>query len=526
VEKQEDLQQAFTEQQARIEELEELIARLQRENERLSEQLTVLLNRLYRRKSEVIDPNQLWLFSAEELARPEEPEPPPAPEPTQPRRRKGHGRKGFPQHLPRQKFVLDLPEGERTCPDCGKEMTEFGEDVSERGHVIPAQIIVNQYVRKKYACPDNHTVLMGPPPPPTLIEKGKYEPSVYAHIAVGKFADHLPLNRQQGRFKRYDIDLPKQTMWEMLDRADEVAVGPILTHARRELLEEDIILADETPIVVLVENKQTGKKEPKTGYIWVYRSGKKILFDFTLGRTRDGPMRVLKGWTGTLQTDGYAGYDLAEREYKLKRAGCWSHARRKLKEALEAGSRDAGYVLIPIQRLFRIESAIVKRAKRLGLDEEGFLALRLEVRNRRSRKLVARIKARRDEVSVKRSTLPKSQLGEALGYLKNQERQLELFLEDPALDIHNNLAENALRAIAVGRANWLFAGSPRGGEVASHMYSLIGTCKALAINPEAYLEDVLQEVAANPSPDFAALTPWAWAERHRPPPGGPPSSQH
>ncbi len=314
----------------RIEELEDqleqaidLIAKLQAENQNLSEKLTLLINRLYRPRSERIPPEQLLLFDEAKGSPGDSKEQPPESQETQSasKRLPGHGRSGFPKNLPRRLERFELPGDERICDCCGKRMIEIGEDICEKGHFIPAQLLVRRIVRVKYACPQGHMIKTAPKPP-ALLEKGKYDSTVYAHVAVAKYADHIPLNRLSGIFKRYGIHLPKSTFWDMLVRVDELAAQPILRQMRKELLEEEIIQADETPVTLLLEDG----KGTRQSYIWVYRSPKKILFDFTMNRGRDGPGLFLgTHWHGILQTDGYAGYDSVTRRNRLVRAGCWAH---------------------------------------------------------------------------------------------------------------------------------------------------------------------------------------------------------
>jgi transposase len=499
--------------EAEIESLRAGMAKLERENKRLTDELAVLINRFFRKKSERLDPNQLRMFAEELLAASESMAEAPEIVEEEIRVKKrhngdGHGRAPFPPHLPRETIELDLPEEERTCPDCGQEMKEFGVETTERGHIIPARMMVKRYVRKKYACPEGHGVRT-PDLPSPLIDKCKYERSVYAHLAVAKYGDHLPLHRLSGIYKRHGFSLPKSTMWEMLQRVDEIAAQPILRQMRKELLEETHLQADETPVTVQLEDRKGSHK----GYIWGYGIGKKRVFEFTMTRERDGPNRFLQGWkTGTLQTDGYAGYDEVTRNNELVRAGCWSHARRKVKEALETGSRQAVLLMRPIQRLFWIERAMKRRAERLGLDRDAFHELRLDVRTRLSPRVLARIDKRIQELWSERSTLPKSMLGKALTYLDNQREPLTRFVQDPVLEIHNNDSERALRHVVTGRKNWLFFGSPVGGRVGANLFSLIATCKALEINPVTYLEDILHKVDSTPTSETAKLTPWAWAE--------------
>ena len=485
---------------------------LERENKILREELAILKQGLFGRRSERIDSGQLGLFvSGEEplLADVESPRDQEASaQKTAPR---GHGRAHFPEHLPRETIELDVPEAERTCPDCGKRMRSIGEDVTERGHVVPARIVVHRYVRKKYACPDGHAVQTAPLPE-GVIDGAKYEASVYAHVATAKYADHLPLHRLEGIFKRHGVQLPKQTMWDMLVRVDELLAQPILREMHRELLEEAVLHSDETPVTLRLEDGRGSR----TGYAWGWRNLRgagpsKVLIEFKESRSREGPLSFLRDWSGTLITDGYSGFDEVVERNGIVRAGCWAHARRKFKQALDTGSAQAAYVLAPMQRLFTIERGLTQRAERTKMNRDAFLELRGRVRVRRSRQLVETIFERAHELSRQRSTLPKSQLGKALVYLDRQRGPLSTFLKDTRIPIHNNDEERDLRHLAVGRKNWLVFASERGGAVACRLYSLMLSCKQAGVDPERYIEDCLGRLSTTKASDIASLTPWAWA---------------
>ena len=471
-------------------------------------------NGLFGRRRESINPDQLQLFE-DDIALAAETEEIELPARTVTRKKKGHGRGKFPAHLPREEIRLDLPEGERCCPDCGDEMRAFGEDVCERGHIVPAKLVIHRYIRAKYACKKGHAVKTAPMPE-GVVDGGKYEASVYAHVAVAKYVDHLPLNRLQGIFKRHGVKLPRQSMWDMLVRMDELVAQPVLAQMRSELLQEDVLHADETPVTFRLEDAKGTKK----GYIWGWRSLRereisKVLIEFKTSRARAGPRKFLGDWGKTLLTDGYSGYDEVTAANGISRAGCWVHSRRKFKDALDVGNKSSALILRPMQRLFWIERAIKKRAKARGLDWEGLVGLRREVRQRRSMRVVTQIHAVGAKLCRLRSTLPKSPLGKALTYLSNQKDPLDLSVSDARLPIHNNDAERDLRHIAVGRKNWLIFASERGGAVASRIYSLMLSCKEAAVDPESYLEDVLGRVSTTASKDIAELTPWAWAAAHR-----------
>jgi len=496
-------------------EKDEQITTLARENKILREEIEILKKGLFGRKSERFDPGQLALYLGDEAARHDERDAPAVLMPAERKKRKGHGRASFPSHIPRETIELDLEAADLACPSCGKQMCAIGEDVTERGHMVPAKLVVRRYVKKKYACPDGHAVKTAQAPA-ALIDRCKYEPSVYAHVTASKYCDHLPLHRMSGIFKRHGAHLPKQTMWDMLVRVYELVAQPVLEQMREELLACQILHADETPVPVCNEDGKGSRK----GYVWDWRAPggddpDKSLVQFTLTRERHGPKRMLGKWSGTLITDGYSGFDEVVRENGIVRAGCWAHARRKHKDALDVGSKDAACVLIHLQRLFWIERAMKKRVKRLEQKAEDLVALRRDVRPRLSRRVIERIYATADELAEKRSTLPKSKLGRALGYLFNQRSELTVFLEDPRIEIHNNDAERDLRHVIVGRNNWMVFASPRGGEVACALYSLVLSCKHAGIDPQEYIEDVLVRVSTTPARDIASLTPWAWAHARK-----------
>jgi len=236
-----------------------------------------------------------------------------------------------------------------------------------------------------------------------------------------------------------------------------------------------------------------------------------VLIEFRTSRSRDGPLGFLGDWSGTLITDGYSGFDEVVEKNGIVRAGCWAHARRKFKKALDLGTASAASVLAPIQRLFALERVIGQRTERRGLDHDAVIDLRRRVRERRSARLVEEIFERADELWQQRSTLPKSQLGKAIVYLQRQRRPLSTFLADPRIPIHNNDEERDLRHLAVGRKNWLVFASDRGGEVACRLYSLVLSCKQAGVDPGAYIEDVLGRLSTTKASDIASLTPWAWA---------------
>jgi transposase len=233
----------------KVESLIECKRALTLENKILRDQLDILKKGLFGRKSERIDSGQMDFLKSEET---QDVAPPEAPE-AKPKKKPGHGSAKFAANIPRDVTKVDLAEADKICPCCGKAMKLIGEEVTERGHLVPARVIVKRYVRPKYACPDGHTIKTAPLPD-GVIDDGKYEASVYAHIATAKYSDHLPLNRLEGIFKRHGFHLAKQSMWYMLVRVDELVAQPVLKQMRTELLAEPVLHADETPVTMRLED--------------------------------------------------------------------------------------------------------------------------------------------------------------------------------------------------------------------------------------------------------------------------------
>jgi transposase len=485
---------------------------LERENKILREELALFRQHLFGRRTERIEPGQLGLFGADDLAAQgagaaESIEKRAAPK----REPASHGRAVFPAHLPRETVTCTVPEPERTCRDCGRELQPIGMELTERGHLVPAHFVVRRYEREKLACPEGHAVVTARAPE-ALVRRCKYEPSAYAHVAVSKYQDHLPLNRLQGIFKRQGVELSKQTMWDMLVTVDELVAQPVLEQCRKELLESDVLQSDESPVRMRLED---GKGSQETT-AWVWRAPReekprKVLVRFELGKSRDGPKRMLGDWKGVLVSDGTNLHDDVARSNGIVRAGCMAHARRYFKKAFDVGAKEAALCLAPMNRLFWIERAVNQRAERLKLDLAVRRELRTRVRAQRSTAVMRRLYEAANQLAQKASTLPRSQLGKALAYLENQRESLEIFLSDARVPLSNNDCERDLRHVVVGRANWLVFASPRGGEVACRLYSLVLSCKENGVDPQAYIEDALVRVSTTPASKIAELTPWGWA---------------
>lgn len=482
---------------ARIAALETALTQAERENTALRQKLDILCQKLFGKKSEGVSPNQLRLAFAQ-LAE----EMKPRDEPTemdsgerpgkQHRRPPPTGRRPLPTTLPRQRVEVDVPEAEKICA-CGTPKTRIGEAVSEKLDYVPASVRVIATVRPKYACPQCHDGVVTAPAPPQAVERSLAAEGLLAHIVVSKYLDHLPLYRLERIFQREHLDLSRATLcgW-VADVA--TALAPIGAELRRQVTAASYLQTDDTPVTILEE---TGSRK---GRIWTYLDplAPQVVFDATPTHERDGPEAMLAGFAGDLQADAYTGYDALYRTGRIRELGCWAHARRRFVEALPTEARAAPMIAL-IQQLYHVERAVA--------DES--VEMRRARRIDQSVPLLAAIGTERDALAE--AVLPKSPLGEAVRYLTNQWDALQRFVEDGRFRIDNNGAENQLRGVAIGRKNWLFAGSFEGARRAALLYSLVQSCTLIEISPFDYLKDVLLRVATHPQRQIGDLTPLGWA---------------
>jgi hypothetical protein len=333
------------------------------------------------------------------------------------------------------------------------------------------------------------------PSPPQAIERALAGEGLLAHVVVSKYVDHLPLYRLEQIFAREKIDLSRTTLCEWV-AAVATALAPIGEQLRREITATDYLQTDDTSITVLADDRGGSYK----GRLWTYLDpiGRQVVFDATPTHERDGPERFLADFRGKLQADAYRGYDALYERGRVLEIGCWAHARRRFVEAFMTDSTPARMIAF-IQQLYDIERNAA------DLTAEARQALR----QAHSMLLLAQIEAERTRLAS--IVLPKSPVGDGLRYLTNQWAALQRFVDDGRLAIDNNRAENQLRVVAVGRKNWLFAGSFEGARRAALLYSLVQSCKLVDLPPFAYLKDVLLRVATHPHRLIAQLTPRGWA---------------
>jgi transposase len=479
---------------AEVAELQALVARLLQENEYLKRML-------FGRRSEKLgdDPSQGRLFgnalaSTAEVppAEDDEPDPPP-------RRRKRHkGRRPLPDSLPRETHEIHPPEDERTCPDCGAPKVIFSQDVTEELEVVPARFFVNRYVRYKYACRQCQGHVSSGALPPRPLDKGVPGPGFLAHLITSKYADALPLYRQQQIYRRYGLELPRSTLCGWVAYV-ATTLAPIVEAMKPCVRASRKVHTDDTPITVLDPSvKPVGSRR---GYMWVYIGERDdVVFEYTNSRRRDGPESFLQGYRGYLQADAFAGYNRICAGGDVTEVACWAHARRKYFEAQGSYGPEARRVLSLIGRLYAVE----RRARRLEVAPERLLAWR----QRYSRRRLAQLRAELDRLSL--IVLPRSALGEALGYTLNNWKALTRYTEAPFLAIDNNHSERQIKQLVIGRKNWMFCASETGAENTAILYSLVVSCKLARVDPFAYLRDVLMRIHTQPAERMADLIPREW----------------
>jgi len=430
----------------------------------------------------------------------------PLPEPAESRKRRKHpGRQELPAELPRVERVIACAPEQCTCSACGQPTAVIGYDVSEQLDAEPAKYFVVVTKREKRACKHcEEGGVAAAPAPARIIEKGLVSDRVVIDTVVAKYSDHLPLYRQSAILEREaGVEISRATMDGWVMQVGELLV-PIAAVMGRELLGGSYIQADETTVDVQMHD---GRGQNHQAYLWQYgRPGGGAVFEFRLGRGRDGPKKFLGQFEGILQTDGYGVYDHVGGP-EIVHAGCWSHSRRKFFEAAKLNPSDvaATRIVARIDELFGIDAL----ARAQNLDLAARHALRLE----RSKPLVEVI---RTEVEAARdASLPSSALGKAAHYTLSLWRKLTRFLEYPELELSNNLAENSMRPVALGRKNWIHVGSQQAGPKVAAILSVVETCRRLKIPIREYLAAVLPGLADVSIQRLAELTPAAWADKSR-----------
>lgn len=397
------------------------------------------------------------------------------------------GRNPLPEHLERREQIIE-PTDDTSL------LKKIGEEVTEELEYEPGKLYVNKIVRPKYAKPGGEGVLIAP-----MIErplpKAIAGPGLLAQISIDKYVDHLPLHRQMERFKRDGVNMAYSTLTDMVSGTCSLII-PVYEALKKYTLGLDYLHADETPIKVLDKDK---KGQTHRGYFWVYHSSveKLVLFDYQSGRGREGPQQILQNFKGFLQTDGYSVYDFFKEKEDITVLHCMAHARRMFYEAQANDADRTAYALQQFANLYAIERNI----KEQQLTHEQALQLRQQ----QAVPILQSFGKWMKEQYVQ--TLPKSTIGKALGYSIERWNELSIYATDGKLNIDNNPVENSIRPVAIGRKNYLFAGSHEAAQRSAMLYSLLGTCKLNGINPFIWLRETLRLIATHPINKIEELLP-------------------
>jgi transposase len=424
------------------------------------------------------------------------------------RQRRIRGPRKLPDNLPVERVVEAAP---CACGRCGgMRLRKLGEAVSRTLECEPRRWKIVERVREKFACRDCEAVTE-PPAPSHAIPRGFAGPSLLAMILVGKFGDHLPLNRQSDAFAREGIDLDVSTLADWVG-ACAAALDPILAEIRRHVLAAERLHMDDTTVPVLAKIKA------RTGRLCAYvrddrpfggRGPPAVLFDYSPTRHGEHPRRVLSGWTGIMQADAYAGHNALYAENRkptpILEAACWAHGRRDFFDLARLAKAPVAIEIVRrIDELFAIERVINGKSP----DQ------RRTARQERSKPLVSALEAYMREQLRRLS--PKNRVAKPIRYMLSRWASFIRFLDDGRICLSNNAAERALRCVAVGRRNWTFAGSDEGGRRAAAIYSLVQTCRLNDVDPRAWLADVLARLSDHPAKRVGELTPWSWKTRRNP----------
>ena len=399
-------------------------------------------------------------------------------------RKKHPIRKPIPQDIPREVIVHDIAEDAKIC-SCGSSLVCIGQEVSEQIKYIPAQLSVVQHVRPKYACkPCQETVKIATMPR-LLLPKSLATPELVAYTIIAKYADHIPLYRQQHIWERLGIDMPRSSLCGWLLKVAELC-EPLVRCLRQSIIAYDYVQADETTVQVLAE---VGRSNQTKSYIWCYRGGGEkvcMVYEYQPTRSGDHAQEFLLDFKGYLQSDAYSGYHFADKSDKIVRVGCMAHARRKFADVIKIAKTDG--LAHEAIRFFKALYKIEKEARENQLSSEQ----RFTLREKKAKPVLDSFKLWLEQHMTK--TPVHSKIGGAIRYALMNWELLNHYLLDGRIEIDNNLIENAIRPFAIGRKNWLFMGSPTGAKAGAIFYSLIETCKANSIEPYRYFCTMLHRI--------------------------------
>jgi transposase len=409
------------------------------------------------------------------------------------------GRRPLPAHLKRERVEHDLREEEKHCASCRQDLRPIGEESSERYEYVPAQMLVIEDVCKTYACACTVKTATKPPQP---IEKSTAGASLLAQVIVSKVADHVPVHRQAKILRRFGVEIADQTMCGWMRQSAEL-LELLYARLKQFVLSSKVVGTDDTPVRVL---DRTLVRTTRKGRFWPYlgdRNHVAAVFDYTPTRERAGPERFLKRYRGYLQADAYVAYDsfFTNPARGLVEVACWAHTRRHFHQALDTDPARMGAVLAHIAQLYAVE----KRARRSGVEGEQLRLLREQA----SRPVLGQL--HEYLLKIRDQVLPKSEAGQAVSYALKNWAALTRYCEDGVLSIDNNHTERSLRGIAIGRNNWTFVGSDRGGKTMAVLRSFVASCELANVDPFAWFQDVLSRIGTHSIQQLDELLPHRWS---------------
>jgi transposase len=495
--------QRETELENKLAQCQEALALALRENELLRQKIDLLVRKIFGSSSEQINPAQLELLQLA-AATPASEEKPASVQllKASPAPRKDRSPR-LPEDLPVVEEIID-PEAVKAAP---QQWRCIGQEVSEQLDYEPGRFLRRRIVRKKYVHrTEAERAPVIAPLPEKLQERGLAAPGLLAHIIVSKYCDHLPLYRQEQIFShRHKVHLPRQTSARWMELCADW-LKPVYEHIRTGVMAGGYVQVDETPIEYL----EPGHGRTRQGYLWTCACpGGDVIFQWETSRAADCLSKLIAvDFIGTLQCDGYSAYPAfaQKRGEVITLAGCWAHARRHFYEALQQGSRTAGWFVRQIQHLYQVEAHL--RQSKAGAK------LRNVVRQQQSRAIVTRIHNALVKLKQSGRYLPKSLLGQAMDYALGQWASLIVFLTDGRIQIDNNLVENAIRPTALGKKNWLFIGNAEAGDRGAILYTIVESCRRRGIDPYTYLRDVLTRLPHMTNWQIKDITPEAWHKAH------------
>lgn len=453
------------------------------------------------------DPNQMLLIfdEAENEAQPQKAEPT-VEEITYTRRKRAKSKEDKFEFLPVEQITHSISEEERVCPECGEPMHIMGHETRKELFIVPAQVKVIEHIREIYSCrhcerENTKVPIIKAPMPEPVIKGSAASAAAIAHIMVQKYINAVPLYRQELSFLTDGFFLSRQTMANWLIRTSSDWLEPLYRQMRDQLLQEDILHADETVVQVL---KEPGRASRRESYMWLYCTGREtqtpiVLYEYQETRSSTHPKKFLEGYKGYLHTDGYAGYKTLQKEIHL--CGCWAHARRKFHEALKSMPTEEQNNS-PSQKGFAY-------CDKIFALERGYEQLTPQERHTRRIQQNKPITDAFFKWASETPALPKSILGKAIHYAMEQKPYLETYYKDGRLEISNNRAERAIKPFVIGRKNWLFSCTPKGAKASAVIYSILETAKQNGLKPYDYLKHIFETMPNIQQDKYHTLLPWS-----------------